>query len=147
MVKELVCIKILHKSPQMSGWHLHISILSIQNKWIIKICKENRLTCLFWYLKQQAYIVQWNIYSLCSPFADLFFWIDYLWKLSWHELLYADKREVKRSILISYQLLVKLTRPGRAESMWSEDSIYHKSDFMAWVIHPHIFTESRRASR
>lgn len=110
----------------------HKRIVCIQNKWIIKIRQENRLSCLFCHLKQQAYTVQWNIYSPCFPFADLFFWIDYLWKLSWHELLYGDKREVKRSISISYnadQLLVKLSRPGRTVGTWSEDCIYHKLGF------------------
>lgn len=94
----------------------HINYACIKSKWIIEICKENSLSCLFCYLKQQVYIVQWNIYSPCFPLADLFFWIDYLWKLPWHELLYADKGKVKRSILISYnavQLLGKLSRAER----------------------------------
>lgn len=120
----------------------HINIAWIQNIWIIKICNENSLSCLFCYLKQQAYIVQWNIYSPCFPFADLFFWIDYLWKLSWHELLYADKGEVKWSILISYnadQLLGKLTRAGRTESMWSGECIDAKLGFMGKSNPPSYF--------
>lgn len=109
----------------------HINIACIQNKWIIKICKEITLSCLFCYLKQQVYIVKWNIYSPCFPFADLLFWIDCVWKLSWHELLYADKSKVKWSILISYnadQLLGKLTR-ARTRSMWSGECIDAKLGF------------------
>jgi len=63
------------------------------------------------------------------------------------KLLYADKREVKRSILISYnadQLLVKLTIPRRTESMWSEECIGHQLGFMGKSIPPsHFHTKQK----
>lgn len=68
--------------------------------------------------------------------------IDYLRKLFWHKLLYADKREVKQSILISYsvdQFFIEFTRAKRTCCMLLKDAFQDKWWWKAHFAFNHIF--------